>query len=143
MAGKPREDRSSVASKHLGLRLTDDEFQLLRAVVDATNERMREAGLPPLMTGTSLVKMLVEQEARRLGVLPERGRVEGDAMHQRDVEREMTSAHRLVYPSTEGRGGPARRKELVAAERVDPAFTGKSKGKRRTGSRGRPRSPSR
>lgn len=72
MAGKPRKDRSTIADKHVGLRLTNEEFEMLWAVVEATNQRMYEAGYPPAMTATSMLRMLVQHEAVRLGILKRR-----------------------------------------------------------------------
>ncbi len=69
MTGKPRENRSTVATKSVGLRLTEGEFALLWAVVESTNQRLRKQGMPAYMTGSRLIKMLVEREAERLGVL--------------------------------------------------------------------------
>ena len=68
MSGKPREDRSAIASHHLGLRLNDDEHTQLGAIVADANEKMSEAGIPGVMTMTAMVRWLIVQEFKRRGL---------------------------------------------------------------------------
>ena len=68
MSGKPREDRSTVTRHHLGLRLTDEEHAALVGIVDDTNAKLADQGLPPMMNQTRQVKMLIKEEASRRGL---------------------------------------------------------------------------
>ena len=65
MSGKPREDRASVASHHLGLRFTAQERAALQAVTDDMNSKLATLGLPAAMTGTSVIRWLIAEEVKR------------------------------------------------------------------------------
>ena len=66
MSRPPRDDRSAVAARHVGLRLNAYEHETLTRCVAAKNRQMAEMGLPPMMTPTSFLKYLIQEEAKRL-----------------------------------------------------------------------------
>jgi hypothetical protein len=68
MSGKPRKDRTTIASHHLGLRLTGRQHDLLTACVRHMSEKLRAEGVPAYVSASGLVTWLIEQEAKRLGV---------------------------------------------------------------------------
>jgi hypothetical protein len=70
MGRKPREDRSTVGTNHLGLRLTDREHAAVVAIVHQVNEQLAAQGLPAVASMTWLMKKLILEEAARRGLLP-------------------------------------------------------------------------
>ena len=68
MSRPPRKDRNTVASRYVGIRLNQNEWRLMIECVEVKNRQMKEIGLPPIMTGTALIKSLLMQEAERLGL---------------------------------------------------------------------------
>ena len=60
MARPPKEDRSTVASATLTIRLTPDERATLDALVDAVNEQVAETGAR--VTAAAFVRSLIRRE---------------------------------------------------------------------------------
>jgi hypothetical protein len=62
---------TSRSAHHLGLRLADDRWEKLLAIVEAANERVRGVGAPATVTASSLVTLWIceriDEEAAKLG----------------------------------------------------------------------------
>ena len=93
MSGKPREDRGTIASHHLGLRLTDDEHAQLAAIVTDANAKMSAAGIPGIQTSTSMVRWLIATEFknRRLSIESEPRKTKSPAAHMEAVAKATSS----------------------------------------------------
>lgn len=73
MAGKPREDRGSILSRVIAVRVTTDESEALDIMVEAQNKKLVSMGYAPVVTAASFCRSLVIREAASLGLLPEVG----------------------------------------------------------------------
>lgn len=102
MAGKPRQNRSTIAAHHLGLRLTDAEHAALNRIVEEEAQKLRSQGLRIVMTQTAVVRMLIEQEAKRRGfpLEPETKQVPPAATQGHVMEPARSEVHGKVTKPT-------------------------------------------